>query len=102
MLIAVGVQRRSVEDAIGNNALSMGLCFACTLLLSPLIVPSVATIEFYPSHEPLRKWMAKKRHRRSWRALLGPSGDAVEEVATDCTLLIIRTTRLGFGLQLQI
>jgi hypothetical protein len=55
VLIAVGVERRSVEDTVGNNALSMGLCYARTLLLSPPIVSSVATIEFYPSHEPFRK-----------------------------------------------
>jgi hypothetical protein len=55
VLIAVGINRRSVEDAVSNNALSTGLYFARTLLLSPPIVSSVATTELHPQHEPLRK-----------------------------------------------
>jgi hypothetical protein len=55
VLIAVGVEPRSVGDAVGNNALSTGLCLARTLLLSLPIVPSVATPKLHPQHEPLRK-----------------------------------------------
>jgi hypothetical protein len=45
--ITVDVGRQSVEDAAGRNALSMGLRYVRSLVLSTLVVTLATRVEYY-------------------------------------------------------